>query len=161
MPCYHFVFHAYGTWLPDEEDGYVTRKDGPLPQDVPEGAKYRQRMTDELVLFDEAMQKAFLDEVQVAARHQSFRPHFVATEPTHIHVLVSWHDDQRGFEKLRASIRQSLSRRLGREFGRRDWLSEGGSRNRVSNQDHYDYLVCTYLPRHGGWKWSEERGLHR
>ena len=161
MPCYHFIFHAYGTWLPDKDDGYVTRKHGHLPQDVQAGAKYRQHMTDEVAVFDEPIQKVLLEEVQVAASHQSFRPHFVATEPTHIHVLVSWHDDERGFEKLRASIRQSLSRRLSREFGRRVWLSEGGSRNRVSNQDHYEYLVCTYLPGHSGWKWCEDKGFHR
>ena len=52
-------------------------------------------------LFDEAHQRALIDEVHVAAKHQNFRVHFVATEPTHIHVLVSWHEDERAFEKLR------------------------------------------------------------
>ena len=102
-----------------------------------------------------------IDEVHVAAHHQNYRVHYAATEPTHIHVLVRWHEDERPFEKLRGGIRQSISRRLSRDFGRRQWLSEGGSRRRVVHQEHLDYLICTYLPRHGGWKWSEERGLHK
>jgi REP element-mobilizing transposase RayT len=161
MPCYHFIFHAYGTWMPDEDDGYVRRGEGQLPQDIRAAAEYRKRMSDEAASFGEFQQRALIDEVQVAAKFQSFRTHFVATEPTHIHVLVSWQDEERAFEKLRASIRQSLSRRLGHDFGKREWLSEGGSRNRVSNQEHYDYLTHTYLPRHSGWKWCEEKGLFK
>ena len=47
MPCYHFTFHGYGTWMPDEDDGYVRRGEGQLPQDVVEASKYRGRMTQE------------------------------------------------------------------------------------------------------------------
>jgi REP element-mobilizing transposase RayT len=112
------------------------------------------------VEFTEDQEKTMIAEVHVAAGKQSFRVHYVATEPTHVHILVSWKDD-RPFEKLRASIRQSISRRLGRDDGRRTWLSEGGSRRKVSSQEHFDYLVTTYLPNHGGWKWSEEQGLFR
>jgi REP element-mobilizing transposase RayT len=147
--------------MPDEDDGYVARGQGRLPQDVVVASQYRQRMNDEEVLFDDTKTKTLIDEVHNAAKYQDFRVHFVATEPTHIHILVSWKDEQRGFEKLRWSIRQSLSRRLGRDFGPREWLSEGGSRRRVINQEHFDFLVCTYLPGHGGWKWSEEQGLHK
>ncbi len=161
MPCYHFIFHAYGTWLPDEDDGYVRRQDGQLPQDLVSATRYRAIMTDAPTTFEDVQQQTLIDEVHVAAKHQAFRTHFVATEPTHIHILVSWHDDERPFEKLRGGIRQSLSRRMSRDFGKREWLSEGGSRRHVVNQEHYDYLVCTYLPEHGGWKWSEEKGLHK
>jgi REP element-mobilizing transposase RayT len=161
MPCYHFIFHGHGTWMPDEDDGYVTRKQGQLPQDTRAAKQYRSVMHGDEVLFGDQEQRALIDEVHVAAQHQQFRVHYVATEPTHIHILVSWHDEERQFEKLRAGIRQSLSRRLGKEFGERQWLSEGGSRRRVGNQEHYDYLVGTYLPEHSGWKWSEEKGLHQ
>ena len=161
MPCYHFTFHGHGTWMPDEDDGYVRRHVGRLEQDTRAAAQYRERMKMDEVLFAEAQQLALIDEVLVAPKHQSFRVHFVATEPTHVHILVSWHDEQTPFEKLRWGIRQSLSRHLSKEFGRQEWLGEGGSRRRVSTQEHYDYLVCTYLPDHGGWKWSEEKGLQK
>ena len=146
--------------MPDEDDGYVKRGEGRLPQDIILAARYRAAMAEPEVDFSDVHQRAMIDEVHIAAGKQRFSVHFVATEPTHIHVLVSWKND-RPFEKLRASIRQSLSRRLGKDFEKRTWLSEGGSRRRVSNQEHFDYLVGTYLPQHGGWKWSEERGLYR
>jgi REP element-mobilizing transposase RayT len=147
--------------MPDEDDGYVLRGKGNLPQDTVKAADYRRRMTQDEVQFDDAKQQALIDEVHVASRHQSFRVHYVATEPTHIHILISWTDNEQPFEKTRSSLRQSLSRRLTKDFGKRQWLSEGGSRRRVSNQEHYDYLVTTYLPEHSGWKWSEEKGLHK
>jgi REP element-mobilizing transposase RayT len=154
------MFHGYGTWMPDEDDGYVERGKDRLPQDVKVAARYRVLMTEDEVEFGELHQLAMIDEVHQAAVPQNFCVHFVATEQTHVHLLVSW-KDERPFEKLRAGIRQSLSRRLSKEFEKRTWLSEGGSRRRISNQEHYDYLVATYLPRHGGWKWCEERGLFR
>ena len=160
MPCYHFTFHSYGTWMPDEDDGYVKRKRGRLPQNVIEAAEYRQLMTGEETEFEERHEKTMIDEVHVTATKLDFRVHYIATEPTHIHILVSWKDD-RPWLKLRRSLKSSLSRRLNRDHGRQRWLSEGGSRRKVVNQEHFDYLVCTYLPRHSGWKWSEEKGLHK
>jgi hypothetical protein len=63
--------------------------------------------------------------------------------------------------QLRVSIKKSMTIRLNREYWQRKWLSEGASRKRVANQEHFDYLVCTYLPEHGGWKWSEEQGPYK
>jgi hypothetical protein len=160
MPCYHFTFHGYGTWMPDEDDGYVKRHNGHLPQDVVEAAEYRRRMTDDEVAFDELHQKTLIDEVHVTAGKTDLRVHYVATEPTHIHALVSWKDD-RPWLRVRTSLKSSLSRRMKRDHGRREWLSEGASRRNVANQEHFDYLVATYLPGHSGWKWSEEKGLHK
>jgi hypothetical protein len=117
-------------------------------------------MLDDEVQFCGDLQLLMIDELNIAATKQSFRLHFVATEPTHLHVLVSW-KDERPWSKVRISIKSSLTRRFNREVAERQWFSEGGSRRRVINQDHFDYLVHTYLPRHSGWKWSEERGLHR
>src|SRR5436305_382210 len=112
MPCYHFTYHAYGTWLTDEDDGFVRRGEGHLPQDTKLAAQYRKRMSADEVEFTEQHQLAIIDEVQIAAHHQSYRVHFVATEPTHAHVLISWHEEEKPFEKFRSGIRQSISRRL-------------------------------------------------
>ena len=160
VPCYLFTYHGYGTWLPDQPDGYTTRARGKLPQDVQQASRYRALMEDEPSHFAEPQQLALIEELQVAADKQRFRLHFVATEPTHVHVLVSWKDD-RPWLRMRTQIKRSLSMKLNREFSGRTWLSEGGSRKRVTNQEHFDYLVCTYLADHGGWKWCEEKKLHR
>jgi REP element-mobilizing transposase RayT len=160
MPCYHFTFHAFGSWMPDEDDGYVRRGEGVQLPDLVQAKAYRSRMRESEVHFGESEQQLIIDELLIAAEKQGFRMHFVATEPTHIHVLISWTDD-RTWEKLRNGIKSSLSRRLRRNVASRRWLSEGGSRRRVSIQEHFDYLVHTYLPRHGGWKWSFDRGTYR
>ena len=160
MACYHFIFHGYGTWLPDEDDGFVRRHQGRLPQDVVVARQYRTRMKGPETLFDEGQQRSLIDEVHVAASRQDFRVHFVATEPTHIPFLISWRDDRPG-SKLEVSIKTSLSRRMHREHGSKARLSEGGSRRKVFDQERFDYLACTYLPEHSGWKWSEEKGLHK
>jgi len=160
MPCYLFTYHGYGTWLPDQPDGYVTREKGQLPQDTRQATRYRDLMTEGECRFDEAHQQTAIDELQMAGVKQDFRLHFVATEHTHLHVLLSWKDD-RPWMRLRVAIKTSLTRRLNREYFDRKWLSEGASRKRVINQEHFDYLVCTYLAEHSGWKWCEERGLFR
>lgn len=82
MPCYHFVFHGYGTWMPDEDDVYVKRKAVRLPQDTRAAAQYRQAMQADEVHFDEPQQQALIDEVLIAAKYQRHRVHYVATEPT-------------------------------------------------------------------------------
>lgn len=160
MPCYLFTFHGYGTWYPEREEGFVHRQNGQLPSDLNLASKYRERACEKTVIFKESQQQALIDESQVATDKQGLQRWFVATETTHIHLLLSWRDD-REWLKIRTGIKTSLTRRLNREFMRRTWLSDGGSRRQVKNQEHYDYLVCTYLPSHRGWKWSAEKGLHR
>lgn len=113
-----------------------------------------------MVFFAEEHQRAIIEVVLDAAPHQRFRAHFVATESTHAHVLVSWRDDRK-FMTLRSSIKSSITRALNRRFERRSWLEEGASRRKVNNQEHFDYLIVTYLPEHRGWKWSEEKGVFR
>ncbi len=53
-----------------------------------------------------------------------------------------------------------MSLRLNKDVMKRKWLSKGGNERHVKNQEHFDYLISTYLPSHGGWKWEEGRGLY-
>lgn len=159
MPTYLFTFHGYGTWLPDREEGYVRPEQGLLPQDFIQAKAYRSRMHADEVLFDQTAQRVMIEELLIASQHQSLRLHYVATELTHIHVLVTW-SDERPWEKVRSSVKSSLSRRLKLHLRKRNCLSEGGSRRLVSSDEHFDYLVQTYLPGHSGLKWSELFGFH-
>ena len=60
--------------------------------------------------FQGATQKTMIEELQVAFEKQNCRGHFVATDPSHIHVLVSWRDD-RPWQKLPANgLKQSRYR---------------------------------------------------
>jgi len=154
MPCYLFTYHAFGSWMPDREEGFVRRGEGVLPSDEPLGRQYRERAGQSEVTFDAAVQALLIAECRTAFEKQRCRGHYVATETTHLHVLVSW-PDERDWSKLRAGLRASLSRRLNKEYGKRAWFVDGSSRRRVKDQDHFDHLVTEYLPNHGGWKWRE------
>ena len=121
--------------------------------------RYRRNAKEGPARFDYDIQKIMINEILIASKFQRFAVDSVATDPSHLHVLNHWRD-QRGFALIRNGLRSSLTRRLNREFGKRAWFSESASRKRVVDQEHFDYLVQTYLPDHPGWKWSPERGLY-
>ena len=159
MPCYLFTWHSYGSWMPDRPQGYVRKRQGVLPPDLEQARRYRARQKEPTASFDSLIQRLAIDETLVAAEKRRFRLHGLATEPTHIHVLISW-SDVRTFEHLRRGVRESISRRLN-AHERRRWLEQGGSRKQVREQSHFDYLMTTYLPKHSGWKWREGGGYYR
>jgi hypothetical protein len=152
MPCYLFTYHTHGSWLPDHPRGYVRRHQGILPPDSVMATRYRANMKQKAVLFDNVVQRLLIDETIIAGTFQQFRCHFLATETTHFHALVSW-KTERKWETVRAKLRESLTRRLNQEIRRAEWFSKSPSRKRVKDQRHFDYLVITYLPRHSGLKW--------
>jgi REP element-mobilizing transposase RayT len=155
MPCYLFTFHAYLSWLPDRKRGYVKRKRGILPCDPEMARRYREAAKEDPVWFDEEIQRLLINEALVASQFQKTRVHVVATDPSHVHELLSWRD-RRSWETLRESAKSSLTRRLNKELGKRRWFIEGGSRKRVRDRDHFEYLINVYLPDHIGLKWKEE-----
>ena len=159
MPCYLFTWHAYGTWMPDRPQGYVKKGQGVLPSDPEQARRYRARQKEETANFDGVAQCLIIDESIIAAEKRRFRLHGVATEATHLHALVSW-ADARIFEQLRRGLRESISRRLNANERCR-WLEQGGSRKQVREQEHFNYLMATYLPKHRGWKWREGVGFYQ
>ena len=146
--------------MPDREEGYVRRKQGVLPKDPKMAQRYRDVQKESTVTFDDAHQRALIDSVLQSQEPQRFEVYYVATDPTHVHVLLGW-DDDRKWLKLRSAVESSLTRHLNKMFHRREWLVEGGSRKHVETEEHFDYLLKTYLPAHRGWKWSKEKGLFK
>ncbi|BBO36513.1 hypothetical protein [Lacipirellula parvula] len=159
MPCYLFTWHAYGTWMPDRPQGYVKKRQGVLPPDPEQARRYRARQKEPTASFASTEQRLIIDESLIAAEKRRFRLHGVATEPTHLHLLLSWRDE-RTFELLRRGVRESISRRLNAHLRHR-WLEQGGSRKQVREQSHFNYLMATYLPKHHGWKWREGLGFYQ
>jgi hypothetical protein len=155
MPCYLFTFHAFGTWMPDREEGFVKRTKGILPPDEQLARKYRGIAKEDEVAFGANRQLLLIEETRIACDKQRYRGHYIATEVTHVHVLISW-PDERPWLKIRNGLKSSLTRRLNRDVQQRDkWFVESASRKRVKDDNHFDHLVNTYLPSHGGWKWRE------
>jgi REP element-mobilizing transposase RayT len=158
MPCYLFTYHGHGTWLPDHQRGYVRRKEGVLATDVQMASHYRSNLQDNAIEFTREMQQVMIDALQEACSFQDLRGHYVATESTHVHILVSWNTNKT-WEDVRRGLRNSLTRQVNRAFEKREWFSKQPSRKRVADRKHFDYLVETYLPRHRGLKWRENVGV--
>ncbi len=158
MPCYLFTWHAYATWMPDRPLGYVKKGQGILPSDPEEAARYRARQKESAACFDQFVQQLMIEELIIAAEKRRFRLHGVATDSTHLHVLLSW-PDERSFEQLNRGVRESITRRLNQHLRRR-WLVHKGSRKRVKDRQHFDDLMSEYLPKHAGWKWREGEGMY-
>ena len=155
MPCYLFTFHAYGTWMPDREEGFVRRKEGILPPDEELAREYRGKAGENIVSFNARIQLLLIEETRVACEKQRYRGHCIATDPTHVHALISW-PDERPWLKIRSGLKTSLTLRLNREVQRRQhWFVDSASRKQVKDEEHFDHLVTNYLPSHRGWKWRE------
>jgi hypothetical protein len=160
MNLVHLSIHAYGSWLPDQPQGYVDRRRGWQPTNVPLARRYRERMLGVEVRFDPLMQRVLIDEVLTAGKYQSFDPRAIATEDSHLHAVLAWAERCTPSERL-GRLKRSLTKRLNRDYGRRSWISRGGSRIVITDPEHYSYLVNEYLPSHSGWKWDHRKGWYR
>lgn len=158
MPCYLFTYHAYGSWLPDHPRGYVHRGDGMLPPDDHMAELYRNNLKQAIVTVDRRVQRLLIEGSLDACKCQQLRRHFIATEPTHVHVLASWTTDRK-WQIVRRQIRGSITRQLNAEIRRQEWFSKSPSRKRVKDLRHFNYLTTDYLVKHGGLKWKEGRGI--
>jgi hypothetical protein len=147
MPCYMFTYHGKGTWLPDHPRGYVHRTYELQPSDAPMADCYRANMRSDPVAFDDQMLALLIEGACNAGKFIDAVVHGCGTDPTHIHVLVSWNHD-RTFQSMRASSRSGMSRAMNHMFGKREWFSDFPSRKRVRHQKHFDYVVLEYLPKH-------------
>jgi hypothetical protein len=160
MPCYLFTYHAFGSWMPDRRQGYVRRGKGIQPADKPMAERYRKISRHDEVRFFEPHQLAAIEVLQEAVGYINCRLHFVSTDTTHLHVLVSWKVD-RTWQQNRSSLKKAMTIDFKKRFGIRPWVVENASRCQVRDQKHFDYLVTKYLPSHNGWKWCEVRGLFK
>jgi len=159
MPVYLFTYHAYGTWLPDRGQGYVRRHEGVLPANDAAAKMYRDQMKQDRVTLGDQAQRKVIDAVCGTQPHIEIVIRMVATDPTHIHVLVQWtHRD--AWKKMRQSIKTAVSIALKKHKDQK-WLSGGASGKHVKDEAHLCHLEKTYLPSHRGWKWSQEKGLFK
>ncbi len=158
MPCYLFTFHAYRSWMPDRPQGYVRRHQGILPRELDMAALYKRNAKHSEVSFAEVHQLKAIDVLNDGVTYINCRMHFVATDATHIHALISW-QHEKSWHATRTSLKRALTISFKNQFGDRPWLVDGASRKQVRNREHFEYLVTSYLPSHRGWKWCERRGL--
>jgi len=157
MPVYHFTLHAYRSWSPGHPRGYTRRGKGYLPSDPEMAQKYDDRAKHPKAQFSSRdIQEVLIVGAIDLCRNRGWRLHAAGTDPTHLHLIVSW----KGFldwRVVRQKTKNLLSLFLGRatEDPGRQWFVRDGSRKRVTSADHLKYLIETYLPDHRGVFWRE------
>ena len=158
MPCYLLTIHTYRSWMPDNPRGFVQEDKGIQPPSPELANAYHDAASDEPFVMDDLTQRFVIDVVRDIGGRRDWRIHAVACEPSHIHILVSWETGMR-WGPVRAKFKNIIALELSKRHGRkgRHWLSDGGSRKRVKDRRHFDYLVTTYLPKHRGQQWYEGR----
>jgi hypothetical protein len=146
--------------MPDRRQGYVRRGAGILPSDPTMADRYRTNANYDTISFRDEHHRTAIASIIDAATHIECRVHYIATDSTHIHALVSW-NCERTWQQNRISLKRALTISFKEMFGKRPWLGENASRKQVCDGKHFDYLVSKYLPSHAGRKWCEPRGLLR
>ncbi len=158
MPCYLFTYHAYRSWMPDRRQGFVQRGKGIQKPNAELAKQYNERAKRPQTWFGEESQRVIIDALIEACEIQECRLHYVATDATHLHVLVSWKID-RDWQTVRPCLKASVTRRLHEKQPDQQWFGRNASRKRVENREHFDFLVKVYLPKHRGLKWQEGCGV--
>jgi REP element-mobilizing transposase RayT len=156
MPVYHFTLHAYRSWRPDHPRGYTKEGKGYLPSDPEEAAAYDRRAKQDPAVFDRHVQRILIRVAHDICTRRNWRLHGVGTEEGHVHLALSWHGFIKWSDVMR-TLKNVLSYILGTEVGPRGrrWFVRNGSRKRVQNRKHLDYLLNTYFPDHPGLFWRE------
>jgi REP element-mobilizing transposase RayT len=157
VPIYLFTFHAYRSWRPDHPRGYVRRNEGVLPRDPDMAGRYDRHAKFPQVRFTSDLQRVLVDGAQDICSRRAWRLHFVATDPTHVHLLISWLDRALGWKDVHDTLKRLLGMLLAKHTGERGrkWFVRKGSRRRVRDREHFEYLMGCYLPSHRGFVWSE------
>ena len=83
-----------GVDAPDNPRGFVKTGGGVQPPNPDLARAYDAAAKQQPVRFDRRHQEILTWIAHDACNRRSWRLHFVATEPTHMHFLVSWSDDQ-------------------------------------------------------------------
>jgi hypothetical protein len=160
MPVYLFTYHAYQSWLPDKAKGFVQKGKGIQTSNKSLADAYRKAATHEPFEFNSLTQCRLIWKARAVCGSDGYRLHGGASETTHLHVVVSWLDAALRFAKVRGRIKNLMSLDLSRRAGTtgRPWFSDESSRRRVKDEAHLAYLLETYMPRHRGVGWYEDRG---
>jgi hypothetical protein len=160
VPVYLFTYHAYRSWMPDRERGFVQKGRGVQPANEALASSYRDAAAHDAFEFDGETQCPLIWKTLAVCRDEEWRLHGASSEPTHLHAIVSWGDEALRFTRVRGRIKNLMSLDLSRRSGitGRPWFADDSSRKRVKDSRHLEYLMAEYLPRHGGVQWFDGRG---
>ena len=152
MPVGHLILRAYGTWMPDRDEGFWRRRVGPQDPNPGLARAYRDRQSEPSAEFGPDEQAAIVAASRETAQCVDVILYRVATDRHHGHLLLGW-DDDRDPARLRASFKSAVTRALN-AIRRRPWLGRGGRIEVVRTRSHFEHLYFEYLPSHPGVGWA-------
>ena len=147
MPVYHFIFHSYGSWMPDRPEGYFKHDKGWRPPDEGGAKQYHEKMQEDAVILTRVQQQELINEAIKAQPFQRFTLYSAATDSTHVHIVVAWKDD-RNPVRIRSGIKSSLSRAMNARYGKQARFVAKAGQHPVRDEQHLSQLVHEYLPKH-------------
>lgn len=159
MPVYHMIFHTFGSWLPDHEEGYYDRDKNTHHQSNAGLAEYYRSMekAPERTLSD-SQQQFLIQKCRDLCDDWKWGLHAIAVVSNHMHVVLSWAGAATEAE-VKARLKQHLTHALNKQseqrFGR--WFSRGAGVVKIDNQKHLLRVVKKYIPEHTPNVWIEER----
>lgn len=151
------TLHGFDTWRPDRPQGYWHHAKGLLSQDHDEAKRRKRSITQRSTLFTPEIQRFIIESGIAAAEHLAVTVSAFATSDSHVHPLLMWRDERADIV-IRRELKQSLTLRLNRDFGKRTWFVRKGWCQRVRDEGHRAHLLDEYLPSHPGWYWSLRSG---
>ena len=158
MPVVHYTQHAYGSWMPDRGRGYVHHDRGLCPRDEPMGAIYRGKQRHPTGEFAPEVQRAMIDVLIECETPLRIVVYAAGADDQHLHAALGYFDE-RAWDEVCRSVRQSLSRRLNAAFGSRPWFTKKYDRRPVRYHEHLVHLANEYFPSHRGWRYHRTRGF--
>ena len=118
MPMLHYSQHAYGTWMPGKARGYVHHSRGLQPSSDLMDRQYRLRQREPDAVFTPDVQECMINTLLDSQQPLDLLLFSVGTDPEHVHVAFCYRDDRR-WDAVCRSLKQSLTRRLNKLAGRR------------------------------------------
>jgi len=160
VAVYHFTLHAFGSWPANHRRGDSVRGEGYQPPDADEQHRREENLSQPVVSVDAAMHKILIVGTYDICHRRGWRLRGAGNDETHFHAAISWTEFVE-WQDMRDKLKNVLSLFLGRWTGieGRTWFVEGGSRKRVKDAEHLEYLLDTYFPDHRGVFWREGMAL--
>jgi REP element-mobilizing transposase RayT len=142
--AYHIVWTTYGTWLPGDARGWVTKKTSGIQEPDPERQQRARANMAEHEVFLTPAQRALVEHtIREHCRIRQWSLHAVHVGSNHIHVVVTAdRDADEVIKQLKAWCSRKLSDAAGlrnavaAKAGRRRWFTEGGDKEVIDDENY-------------------------
>jgi len=156
MPVYHVIVHGFFTWNADNPQGYYRRKRGRYAAEEKLALHWTRTARFPAARWHREDQEILLRSVLESAERREWDVYAVATQTTHLHIVVAW-QTRHSPQEVQQKLKQIMSLQMGRTYGYgRRWLARNGQPQRVRNRAHLRRLLYDYLPTQAISFWRKD-----